>query len=190
GALGVLGRRRAEGRGQGAGWGRAARTQRRQGGAPVAGSRRRPEGSAACLDATALAARGGRVGAVAVAVAVLAPAAVPGLTPRGFLDLGGGTGDGTQTVTTPDPLVSLKRELTRLDDSVVLTYRTDDRRGPDYLRLYALDRFDGDRWTYSPLQSSSRDRLNGDPLPPPPGLTVASAREVTTRVDVRPEVRN
>lgn len=190
GALGFLGLLMADAREQVAGWGRAVTTQRRQREVPLAGSRPRPEESAARLDATALAASGRRIGAVAVAVAVLAPAAVPGLTPRGFLDLGGGTGDGTQTVTTPDPLVSLKRELTRLDDSVVLTYRTDDRRGPDYLRLYALDRFDGDRWTYSPLQSSSRDRLNGDPLPPPPGLTVASAREVTTRVDVRPEVRN
>ena len=144
GALGFLGLLMADAREQVAGWGRAVTTQRRQREVPLAGSRPRPEESAARLDATALAASGRRIGAVAVAVAVLAPAAVPGLTPRGFLDLGGGTGDGTQTVTTPDPLVSLKRELTRLDDSVVLTYRTDDRRGPDYLRLYALDRFDGE----------------------------------------------
>ncbi|MWK32765.1 hypothetical protein GEV43_00920 [Actinomadura sp. J1-007] len=102
---------------------------------------------------------------------------------------GGGGGGGTETVTTPDPLVSLKRELTRPDDSVVLTYRTDDPAGPDYLRLYALDRFDGDRWTYSALQSSAKDRLSGRTLPSPPGLGGVPARTVTTRVRVRKEVK-
>ncbi|XRQ02841.1 transglutaminaseTgpA domain-containing protein [Actinomadura welshii] len=190
GALGFLALLMADAREQVGGWGRTVTTHRRQREVPLAGPDLRPEETPPPLDATALAASGRRIGAAAVAVAVLVPAAMPGLTPRGLLDIGGGSGDGTQTVTTPDPLVSLKRELTRLDDSVVLTYRTDDRRAPDYLRLYALDRFDGDRWTYSPLQSSSRDRLTGDDLPSPPGLTVASAREVTTRVEVRPEVRN
>ncbi|TDE23908.1 transglutaminase [Actinomadura sp. 6K520] len=190
GALGFLGLLMADAREQVGGWGRTVTTHRRQREVPLAGAASRPEETATRLDAGALAASGRRIAAVAVAVAVLVPAAVPGLQPRGLLDLGGGSGDGTQTVTTPDPLVSLKRELTRLDDSVVLTYRTDDRQAPDYLRLYALDRFDGDRWTYSPLQSSSRDRLTGDELPSPPGLTVASSRKVTTRVEVRREVRN
>ncbi|MES9606810.1 transglutaminaseTgpA domain-containing protein [Actinomadura sp. NPDC000929] len=122
---------------------------------------------------------------------MLLPAAIPGLHPRGVFGVGGGSGRGTQTVTTPDPLVSLKRELTRLDDSTVLTYRSDAPESPGYLRLYALDRFDGDRWTYSPLKSSSKDRLSGDrALPAPQGLTVAPSREVTTEVRVRPEVRN
>ncbi|TDC69108.1 transglutaminase [Actinomadura sp. GC306] len=190
GALGFLGLLMADAREQVGGWGRTVTTHRRQREVPLAGAEPRPEETATRLDAAALAASGRRIAAAAVAVAVVVPAAVPGLQPRGLLDLGGGSGDGTQTVTTPDPLVSLKRELTRLDDSVVLTYRTDDRQAPDYLRLYALDRFDGDRWTYSPLQSSSRDRLTGDELPDPPGLTVASSREVTTRVEVRPEVKN
>ncbi|TDC90655.1 transglutaminase [Actinomadura sp. 7K507] len=190
GALGFLGLLMADARERLGGWGRTVTTRRRQREVPMAGAGFRPEDTATSLDAAALAASGRRIAAVAVAVAVLVPAAVPGLHPRGVLGLGGGEGGGTQTVTTPDPLVSLKRELTRLDDSVVLTYRTDDRQAPDYLRLYALDRFDGDRWTYSPLKSSSRDRLTGDDLPPPPGLTVADTREVTTTVEVRPEVKN
>ncbi|TDC49884.1 transglutaminase [Actinomadura sp. KC345] len=190
GALGFLGLLMADARERLGGWGRTVTTRRRQREVPMAGAGFRPDDPAASLDAAALAASGRRIAAVAVAVAVLVPAAVPGLHPRGVLGLGGGEGGGTQTVTTPDPLVSLKRELTRLDDSIVLTYRTDDTQAPDYLRLYALDRFDGDRWTYSPLKSSSRDRLTGDDLPPPPGLTVADTRKVTTRVEVRPEVRN
>ncbi|NVI85838.1 DUF3488 and transglutaminase-like domain-containing protein, partial [Actinomadura sp. BRA 177] len=110
---------------------------------------------------------------------------------RGVFGLGGGSGGDNRIVTTPDPLVSLKRELTRLDDSVVLTYRTDDAEGPDYLRLYALDRFDGDRWTYSPLKSSAKDRVvYGQTLPPPPGLSIGRVHKVTTRVHVRSEVRN
>lgn len=190
GAAGFLALLMADARERVGGWGRTVTTRRRQRDVPLAGTELRPEESAVRLDAAALAASGRRIAIGAVAVAVLVPAAVPGLQPRGFLGLGGEGGNGTQTVTTPDPLVSLKRELTRLDDSVVLTYQTDDPQGPDYLRLYALDRFDGDRWTYSPLRSSSKDRLTGDDLPPPPGLSVASVREVTTKVEVRPEVRN
>ncbi|MFG2248756.1 DUF3488 and DUF4129 domain-containing transglutaminase family protein [Spirillospora sp. NPDC048823] len=190
GAAGFLALLMADSRERVGGWGRTVTTRRRQRDVPLAGTELRPEESAVRLDAAALAASGRRIAVGAVAVAVLVPAAVPGLQPRGFLGLGGGEGGGTQTVTTPDPLVSLKRELTRLDDSVVLTYRTDDPQGPDYLRLYALDRFDGDRWTYSPLRSSSKDRLTGDDLPPPPGLSAASVRKVRTKVEVRPEVRN
>ncbi|WP_033322717.1 transglutaminaseTgpA domain-containing protein [Actinomadura atramentaria] len=180
GALGFLMLLTADAREQVGGWGRAVPAARRDAGAADAADGER-------VQPGALAASGRRIGAAAVALAVLVPLAVPGLHPNGMLggDDGGG---GSRTVTTPDPLVSLKRELTRPDDSVVLTYRTNDAE-PDYLRLYALDRFDGDRWTYDPLRSTPRDRVTGGPLPAPPGLTLAPTRTVRTRVTVRPEVR-
>ncbi|MEO3823614.1 DUF3488 and transglutaminase-like domain-containing protein [Actinomadura sp. B10D3] len=191
GAFGFLALLMADAREQVGGWGRTVTTRRRPRVVPMAGTAPLPGEAAALPETSSLAASGRRIAAGAVAVAVLLPAAVPGLQPRGFFGFGGGAGQGTQTVTTPDPLVSLKRELTRLDDSVVLTYRTDDRESPGYLRLYALDQFDGDRWTYSPLKSSSRDRVSDDrELPPPPGLGTAPVHEVTTQVRVRPEVRN
>ncbi|MFB4307733.1 DUF3488 and DUF4129 domain-containing transglutaminase family protein [Actinomadura sp. GTD37] len=191
GALGFLGLLMADSREKVGGWGRMVTTHSRPRDVPMAGAEPRPGEAAARPDPAALAASGRRIAVGAVAVAVLLPAAVPGLQPRGVFGLGGAAGEGTRTVTTPDPLVSLKRELTRLDDSVVLTYRTDDPDGPDYLRLYALDRFDGDRWTYSPLKSSSKDRLGyGRTLPPPPGLSLGRVHKVTTKVAVRPEVRN
>ncbi|MEU4823759.1 DUF3488 and transglutaminase-like domain-containing protein [Actinomadura sp. NPDC023710] len=191
GAFGFLALLMADAREQVGGWGRTVATRRRPREVPLAGAQPPPGDPADRPDASALAASGRRIAAGTVAVAVLLPAAVPGLHPRGVFGVGGGSGPGTQTVTTPDPLVSLKRELTRLDDSTVLTYRSDAPESPGYLRLYALDRFDGDRWTYSPLKSSSKDRLTGDrALPSPPGLTVAPSREVTTEVRVRPEVRN
>lgn len=190
GALGFLGLLMADAREQVGGWGRMVTSYHRQREVPLAGAAPPPDQPSVRPDAAALAATGRRIALGAVAVAVLVPAAVPGLQPSGILGVNGGSGGGTQTVTTPDPLVSLKRELTRLDDSVVLTYRTDDPEGPDYLRLYALDRFDGDRWTYSPLQSSARDRLDGKDLPAPPGLSAAPVREVTTKVRVRPEVKD
>ncbi|WP_346046231.1 DUF3488 and transglutaminase-like domain-containing protein [Actinomadura chokoriensis] len=191
GALGFLGLLMADSREKVGGWGRSVGTHHRPREVPLAGAEPRPGEEAARPDAAALAVTGRRIAVGAIAVAVVLPAAVPGLEPRGVFDLGGGSGQSTRTVTTPDPLVSLKRELTRLDDSVVLTYRTDDPEGPDYLRLYALDRFDGDRWTYSPLKSSGKDRLvAGQTLPPPPGLSIGRVHKVTTRVHVRPEVRN
>lgn len=188
GALGFLALLMSDAREQVGGWGRTV-TSFRQRDVPLAGADHRPEEGAVLPDAAALVASGRRIAAGAVAIAVLVPAAVPGLQPRGMFGIGG-EGGGTQTVTTPDPLVSLKRELTRQDDSVVLTYRTNDTEAPDYLRLYALDKFEGDRWTYSQLDSRATDRLDERDIPPPPGLSIASSREVTTRVEVRPEVRD
>ncbi|MFI0349656.1 DUF3488 and DUF4129 domain-containing transglutaminase family protein [Actinomadura sp. 9N407] len=192
GAMGYLALLVTDSRERVGGWGRVVLGRRWTEEVPLAGSgdrgpaddgRRRP-------DSSSLAASGRRIGFAAVALAVLVPIAVPGLNPRGFFGLGGGGGGGsTQNVTTPDPLVSLKRELTRADDSVVLTYRTTDEE-PDYLRLYSLDRFDGDRWTYSPLESTARDRISSRDLPKPPGLSEADSRRVTTKVDVRRQVRN
>ncbi|MFI0407049.1 transglutaminaseTgpA domain-containing protein [Actinomadura sp. 3N508] len=189
GALGFLALLMADAREQVGGWGRTV-SSFRQRDVPLAGAASRSGEGSALPDAAALAASGRRIAAGAVAIAVLVPAAVPGLQPRGMFGLGGGGRGGTQTVTTPDPLVSLKRELTQLDESIVLTYRTNDPEAPDYLRLYALDKFEGDRWTYSQLDSHPRDRLDERRLPAPPGLSVASSREVTTRVQVRPEVRD
>ena len=184
GAAGYLALLVADSREQVVGWGRVVLTPRWSEQSARDGGRERP-------DSSAMAASGRRIGTAAVAVAVLLPAVVPGIRPHGLFGLGagGGRGGGTQTVTTPDPLVSLKRELTRQDDSVVLTYRTDDDQ-PDYLRLYALDRFEGDRWTYSPLESTSRDRITGGPLPSPPGLTDVPTRRVRTTVQVQRQVRN
>ncbi|WP_246006956.1 transglutaminaseTgpA domain-containing protein [Actinomadura pelletieri] len=187
GALGFLALLMADARDQVGGWGRMV-TAHRQRDVPLAGSEPAPA-EPTRLDVAALAASGRRIAVGAVAVAVMVPAAVPGLQPRGLFGIGGPGDGGTQTVTTPDPLVSLKRELTRLDDSIVLTYRTNDSVSPDYLRLYALDKFEGDRWTYTDLDSHPKDRLSERDIPPPPGLSLASAREVTTRIQVRPEVR-
>jgi hypothetical protein len=76
-------------------------------------------------DSTPLAVTGRRIGLTAVLLAVVVPLAVPDVQPR-WLPGGGSGGGGSTTVTTPDPLVSLKRQLVRADDAVVLTYRTSD----------------------------------------------------------------
>jgi transglutaminase-like putative cysteine protease len=181
GAVGFMGLLLADSREQVTGWGRPVFTRRWSAEAP----RER-------LNPTALAASGYRLGLAAVAIAVLLPTVVPGIHPRGLFGMGGssGSGPGSQTVTTPDPLVSLKRELTRQDDAVVLTYRTNDKEHPDYLRMYALDRFDGDRWTYSALQSTTKDRIGDRSLPRAPGLDVAPTRPVTTRIQVDRRVKD
>ncbi|QFG27543.1 transglutaminase domain-containing protein [Actinomadura sp. WMMB 499] len=190
GALGFLALLMADSREQVGGWGPLV--ARRRWSAPRDPADAEAADAALPASLAAAATSGGRrIALGAVAVAVLLPTAVPGLQERGILDLRGGSGGDTRTVTTPDPLVSLKRELTRLDDSTVLTYRTEDPIGPGYLRLYALDRFDGDRWTYSPMSTRDTDRLReGEPLPDPPGLTTGASRRVTTQVSVREEVRD
>ncbi|WP_433325030.1 transglutaminase TgpA family protein [Spirillospora sp. CA-294931] len=183
GALGFLALLMTDAREQVGGWGRAVFTRYWSDDSGERAPGARP-------DSSALAASGRRIGAAAVALAVLIPMAIPGIQPRGMFGSGsGGSGGGTQTVTTPDPMVSLKRELTRRDDSIVLTYTSDSPR-PEYLRMHALDRFDGERWTYTQLKSTSKDRLSeAGALPAPPGLLTAQTREVRTEVRVRRQVK-
>jgi transglutaminase-like putative cysteine protease len=128
-----------------------------------------------------------RVGLAAIALAVVVPMAVPGIHPKGLLGLGGpgerSTGSGT--VRKPDPMVSLRRELQRPGDSVVLTYRTNDPEPPDYLRLWALDLFEAGQWTYSSFNGTPKDRIKGRDLPPAPGLADGTpVRTVTTKVTI------
>ncbi|MFF7851292.1 transglutaminaseTgpA domain-containing protein [Streptomyces sp. NPDC090109] len=97
---------------------------------------------------------GRRIGAVALGVALVVPFALPGL--GGGLLLGGGAGEGSGgtgkggTISTVNPLVSLQDDLRQQEDREVLRYRTNavDTSGM-YLRLVALDQFDGLSWKSS-----------------------------------------
>lgn len=108
------------------------------------------------------------VGLAAVALAVLAPLAVPTMTnslvlgPGGTLDGDGGS------VSITNPLADLRRDLVRGRD-VDLLAATTTAADPSYLRLTVLDTFDGDTWRPSAREIPSDQRAAG-PMPRPPGL--------------------
>lgn len=111
---------------------------------------------------------GRRIGVVALGVALVVPAALPSLD-GGLLNPGGG-GDGSGgggTISAVNPLVSLQDNLKQPEDREVLRYRTNasDPSGM-YLRLVALDQFDGTSW-----KTSVRAVQDVPPrLPTPAGL--------------------
>jgi transglutaminase-like putative cysteine protease len=142
-------------------------------------------------DSSPLAATGRRIGVAAVAIAIVLPFALPGIEPRGLLGIGGGggsdTAQGSGSVTgldALDPLVSVRRQLVRTGDAKVLEYRTTDSTAPDYLRMYSLDRFDGERWTMGPLRAGKDSRVKGRELPSEPGVGAIPARRVTTNLSI------
>ncbi|MER8043272.1 DUF3488 and transglutaminase-like domain-containing protein [Streptomyces sp. NPDC094032] len=158
----------AEGRDRLSQWGRVF------GGAHRSG---RP-GSAAGESGSAFApARTGRrIGAVAMGIALVVPFGLPGLSGGIF---GGGSGDGEGaggkggTISAVNPLVSLQNDLRQPDDREVLRYRTNARDVSGmYLRLVALDQFDGTAWKSSVRPIEDVPEL----LPWPDGLS----QDVTT----------
>ncbi|MFE4614779.1 DUF3488 and DUF4129 domain-containing transglutaminase family protein [Streptomyces sp. NPDC056747] len=152
----------AEGRDRLSQWGRVF------GGAQRSG---RPGSSAASGGpAFAPARTGRRIGAVAMGAAMVVPLALPGLSGGLF---GGGSGEGTGgrgpggTITAVNPLVSLQDNLRQPEDREVLRYRTNARDTSNlYLRLVALDQFDGASWKSSvrPIEDVPKQ------LPWPEGL--------------------
>ncbi|MFF0555059.1 DUF3488 and DUF4129 domain-containing transglutaminase family protein [Streptomyces sp. NPDC004266] len=95
---------------------------------------------------------GRRIGAVAMGVALVAPLALPGFS--GGLFGGNGEGDGGAgkggTISAVNPLVSLQNNLRQPEDREVIRYRTNARDTSGmYLRLVALDQFDGTSWKSS-----------------------------------------
>ncbi|MFD3566789.1 DUF3488 and DUF4129 domain-containing transglutaminase family protein [Streptomyces sp. NPDC058667] len=135
----------AEGRDRLSQWGRVFGGSQRSGrpGSPVGGGG----------PTFAPARTGRRIGAVAMGVALVVPLALPGfsggLFGRGDGEGTGGAGKGG-TIAAVNPLVSLQDNLRQQEDREVLRYRTNARDTSGmYLRLVALDQFDGTSWKSS-----------------------------------------
>ncbi|WP_221355477.1 transglutaminase TgpA family protein [Streptomyces beigongshangae] len=161
----------AEGRDRLSQWGRVFGGGPRAPGAP-------PSGSALAPVRT-----GRRIGAVALGISLAVPLALPSLD-GGLLDTaGGGVGAGSGgggTISAVNPLVSLRDSLNVDEDREVMSYRTDSEETRDlYLRIVALDEFDGTAW--KPAKRHVED-VPGT-LPTPPGLGDGVRRtEIRTRI--------
>jgi transglutaminase-like putative cysteine protease len=131
-------------------------------------------------------ARGGRrVGVIAVLVAALIPAVVPGLGDRLLNDpAGNGPGEGNgSTIRTLNPILRLKENLQSGDDTPLIQYTTD-VASPSPLRIVTADVYDGTTW--APRRTSiPPDNNVKRGLPPPPGLdTDVTATEQRTQIAV------
>ncbi|MEV6396337.1 DUF3488 and transglutaminase-like domain-containing protein, partial [Streptomyces sp. NPDC051907] len=111
-----------------------------------------------------------RIGALALGVALVVPAALPALDGGLLGGPGGGDGPGSGggTISAVNPLVSLQDSLNQPQDREVIRYRTNATNTQDmYLRIVALDQFDGTQW-----KSSERKVKDvPDRLPQPDGLS-------------------
>ncbi|NJP44862.1 transglutaminase TgpA family protein [Actinacidiphila epipremni] len=169
----------AEGRDRLSRWGRVF------GGAPRQGGWSGPGGDSGGAPLAPVR-TGRRIGAMALGIALILPVALPSLS-GGLLDgKGGGGGDGLGTgngnVTAVRPEVALQDYLNQPDNREVMSYRTNsaDAAGM-YLRIVALDQFDGTQWS-----ASKDDKLDIPPqLPTPQGLAPeVPYTTVTTTVTV------
>ncbi|MFI0819213.1 transglutaminaseTgpA domain-containing protein [Streptomyces sp. NPDC021098] len=164
----------AEGRDRLSQWGRVF-----SGGAPRApGMPPSGLGGAGGAPASAPVRAGHRIGVLALGIAVAVPAVLPSLD-GGLLDRRGSGGgpSGGGTISAVNPLVSLQDSLNQPENREVLRYRTSSQTTQDmYLRIVALDKFDGASW------KSSERHVTDVPnrLPSPPGLSPAVR---TTSVD-------
>ncbi|WP_329130858.1 DUF3488 and transglutaminase-like domain-containing protein [Streptomyces sp. NBC_01476] len=126
---------------------------------------------------------GRRIGAMALGIALIAPAVLPSLG-DGLLDTtghgsgtGGGGGRGGSAV---NLVAALQDNLNQPDDHEVLTYRTNasDVTGM-YLRIAALDKFDGAEWSPSDQDTETIPNV----LPQPQGQSAeVKYKPVTTTV--------
>lgn len=93
-----------------------------------------------------------RIGLSAIAIGVILPLLIPGLhggIPHGGSGLGLGTGSSSKF--TVNPIVTIRGQLTSSVTRTLMAVSTNDP-DPGYLRLTALDRFDGQSFAPSTLQ--------------------------------------
>jgi hypothetical protein len=111
---------------------------------------------------------GQRIGAIAIALAVILPLMVPGMTGNTLNKLSqSGTGDGTGNGNGPlNDFVALRGQLRQGDQVTLMTVSTSLDR-PQYLRTKVLDRY-LDNVGWSPTNVSARTPVdNGNELPSP-----------------------
>ena len=116
------------------------------------------------------------LGAASIALAVVVPAAVPTMSMSVF----DGNGPGTREVEVKDPMVDLRRDLSRGEDIPLLWVTTSGPR-PTYLRLSVLARFNGSAWTPGD-RDDPREQIATGALPPLDGVALSVPRK---RVQVR-----
>lgn len=121
-----------------------------------------------------LAQLGRRVGAAALGIALVVPAVLPeiSLGALGFGGSGFGRGNGVgNRVSVVNPIADLGRDLRQGENRTVIRYQG----APTYLRMVALDVFDGTTWEPSKLKVPDEQTLESG-LPRPPGLSPSSER--------------
>lgn len=109
-----------------------------------------------------------KIGLTATAMAVVVPVLIPTFSATLFGGGNGGGGGSGDAVSISNPMVDLKRDLTRGADVDLITVRTDDP-APSYLRLSVLNSFDGDAWRPADRDIPIEQRAEGD-VPRPSGL--------------------
>ncbi|HEX4818371.1 MAG TPA: DUF3488 and transglutaminase-like domain-containing protein [Nonomuraea sp.] len=186
-ALGFVSLLISDGRERVGHWGRAVLVRRTRAAVPPS----RPSGvPRAGADTSGLRLSGKRIGFAAIALAVLVPALLPAMEPVSFFQFGvGGTGTGRgNSISIPNPIANLKGQLDLPEHRVVLTYTNNDDQ-PRYLRIYALDTFDGQQFGMTQPKGAPENRTENGPLPPPPGLTGATkVNNVVTTIQISDEI--
>jgi transglutaminase-like putative cysteine protease len=132
------------------------------------------------LTPSPLAALGRRIGATAIAVGVALPMLVPGLH-GGLPKHGGGglgTGKGSNHVVTLNPIVNIRAQLLSTKPIPLMVVRSSDP-APGYLRLTALDNFDGTTFYPVTLNAPSSAKVSkGINAPDVSGTPVATSVHV------------
>jgi transglutaminase-like putative cysteine protease len=115
-----------------------------------------------------------KIGVTATGLAVLVPIVVPTLSTNLFAGNGPGSGGDGAGVSMSNPMVGLKRDLTRGADIDLVRVVTPERN-PGYLRISVLDHFDGESWRPSGRDIPVSQRAEGI-VPRPPGLDASVPR--------------
>lgn len=104
------------------------------------------------------------LGVAALASAVLAGTVIP-VADLGLGDRRGTGGGGGSEVTITNPLIDMRRNLSRGADVPLLTVRSEGRR-PSYLATTVLAEFTGKEWTSGDRNATSDQRADGRETPP------------------------
>ncbi|KRF36238.1 transglutaminase family protein [Nocardioides sp. Soil805] len=111
------------------------------------------------------------IGATATAMAIALPVLIPTLDVALFE----GAGPGKREIEVADPMVDLRRDLSRGQDIPLVYVTTPDER-PTYLRLSVLTRFNGDTWTPGDRDIPETQVALGT-MPPLDGVGVSVPRQ-------------
>ncbi|TMR97060.1 transglutaminaseTgpA domain-containing protein [Nonomuraea basaltis] len=186
-ALGFVGLLLADGRERVGHWGRAVLVRRTRLAAPPSTS---GPSAGVSADTSGLRLSGKRIGFAAIALAVLVPALLPAMEPVSFFTFGvGGTGGGKgNSISIPNPIANLKGQLELPERRTVLTYTNNDDK-PRYLRIFALDTFDGQQFGMTQPKGSPENRTDNGPLPQPPGLSdKPTVKNVVSNIQISDEI--